>query len=258
MENKNFWNDENVKEAISVLAKKFAYPNEHNDVWEGVEKEIAKFKKQKEEALKQSSIPLDYEIQCFTDGKFNYWRQKDGTFHSQPFDSIRESYFLDHPKTYPIHSVKRKSDSCVFNVGDTLINLGLFSNETHKINSISIINETIAFSYGCGGEIIICHAVKSTPKPIPLFTTNDLTDIFFMDKFYAVTDDWEVLFSNATQKINYADRTFSTEKKANYFVLMNKPCLSVQDLKNNFNSHHFGEGEYQLERLKELAKSKIK
>lgn len=38
------------------------------------------------------------------------------------------------------------------------------------------------------------------------------------------------MWSNATEKINYDDRTFSTEEKAKEYILLNKPCLSYMDV----------------------------
>lgn len=75
--------------------------------------------KEEKEDTKQSSI--GYEIECFVDDKFNYWRQKNGLYTNRPFDAgSKEIYFLNNLDKYKIHSVRRKSDGEIFYIGDKI------------------------------------------------------------------------------------------------------------------------------------------
>jgi len=101
--------------------------------------------------------------------------------------------------------------------------------------------------------------IEKVKEPIPLFITSDKVSLYNEDdEYFRVYDDYSYGKFKVKNKPSYeVTATFSTKEAAEEYILMNKPCLSVMDLKTHFNSHHFGEGEYQLKRLKELAKSKI-
>jgi len=94
----------------------------------------------------------------------------------------------------------------------------------------------------------------------PLFTTVNGVDIYFMDEYYSVTDNWEIRFSNATQEINYASRTFSTKEAAEEYILLNKRCLSLNDILDSWNDNaqkNFYKDAPLFLRFKEVAKQKI-
>jgi hypothetical protein len=192
------------------LVKEFAYNflEEH----EGVrgESNLEVFKKSKQPKK-------DYEIISFKHKSMGYMKWYDGTYHRSNSEYYNTS-LRKVPENVEIISVKRLSDGEVFTVGDntnqgivTGFFIGWAGMEVHFGNE--------------GGSI---EGLKKVKKP--LLTTQDKVDIYFMDKYYSVTDDWKIMFSNATQEINYASRTFSTKEAAEEYILFNKPCLSLNDL----------------------------
>lgn len=104
-----------------------------------------------------------------------------------------------------------------------------------------------------------------------LFTTEDGVDIFEGDNFWYVTPPLRV-FNDLCDSMSggkyvahsrVGDKFFSTKEKAEEYVLMNKPLLSVNDIVKNFRTRL--SGSYDNTRLvqiaftdlKELAKSKL-
>ncbi len=69
---------------------------------------------------------------------------------------------------------------------------------------------------------------KKSKEPKPKFITEDGVDIYDKDVYiYEVdTSNWRVIKS---QFIHY-NHFFSTNEAAENFILMNKPCLSVNDV----------------------------
>ncbi len=85
----------------------------------------------------------------------------------------------------------------------------------------------------------------------PLFTTEDDVDIFVGDAYWVLNtkvNDWIFEENAARDNINYfykdksyASQTkiyyFSTKEAAEEYVVMNKPCLSISDIIEHFNTH---------------------
>ena len=161
-----------------------------------------------------------------------------------------------------IHSVKRLSDNEVFSVGD---NHSGSSYSNRVVKGFIIKNdEMFIIQYGGNTKLKDAKKVKQllfttedgqgifTKQPLWLVILKDLSKRYGIVSLKGQTEVMEYVYM--PENVKY----FYSEEAANEYILMNKPCLSVQDLKNTFNSHHFGEGEYQLEKLKKLAQSKIK
>lgn len=99
--------------------------------------------------------------------------------------------------------------------------------------------------------------VKSVRKP--LFISEDGVEIFEGQNYFsidaALNEKIQEVFSTKNTIKSCFYRYFSTKEKAEEYILLNKPCLSINDIKN------FGEGmtvyEMIANRLKELVKSKI-
>lgn len=85
-----------------------------------------------------------------------------------------------------------------------------------------------------------------------LFTTEDGVDIFKGDKYYYVTLLFNIEENHAFAGY-YPANKFSTKKKAEEYVLMNKPCLSINDV-NVLKNIVFANWD---KTLKDLVKSKI-
>jgi hypothetical protein len=162
---------------------------------------------------------------------------------------------------WTIKSVKRKSDGEVFQIGDE-VDLNYLSGKfSYPIESIIIDKKNnIYFKLKDAGTIPL-KSTKHVKKPI-LFTTEDGVDIKEGAKYYTVFFN-NYLHRKAFDKINgpfEADslhkeahtrlKFFSTKERAEEYILHNKPCLSINDVKG-----FLIEGD--LKELKELVKSKL-
>jgi len=187
---------------------------------------------------------------------------------------------------YVIHSIKRLSDGEIFTIGDNVsatnnVYTGeYFENKISinksgawvskyydtKIHSFKIIENVLFIMYnhndGKFGQPI--EFVKKLKQP--LFTTLDNIDIFKKNTFYIVReskyDNWSVDEIIATDKDtakNY--KRFSTKEIAEEYMLLNKPCLSINDVAKIFVSTNYttskGNIYPQGQKLRDLVKLKI-
>ena len=89
----------------------------------------------------------------------------------------------------------------------------------------------------------------------PLFTTEDGVDIKEGDKYFSICKKyWRILETESAVEINYKtyhknNYNFSSYEKAEEYILLNKPCLSINDINTYCNLSLFT--------LKELVKSKL-
>jgi hypothetical protein len=96
----------------------------------------------------------------------------------------------------------------------------------------------------------------------PLFTTEDGVDIFEGDYYYPVEKTYYFLHEKQTNNHCTNDDKFwifSTKEKAEEFILMNKPCLSLNDITTiykgiNKKTNHPSS---QANQLKNLVKQKL-
>lgn len=227
-------------------------------------------------------VEKDYEILSFKQDskcsdlwtKFSHgWcRNSNGEAVTYPYtdDEILNNHLTNGIK-YNIHSVKRLSDGEIFTVGDN-VNYSYNNEKNQTITKKYIIEkiyfiekERVSFYVGEGLSL----GLNSIKKVIqPLFTTEDGVDIYEGDKLSTVLLDTMELYtvnglagSNTTPSENF--KYFSTKKAAEEYVLMNKPCLSINDLKNHniFNARSLNKNTDKylfIEELKELVKSKLK
>lgn len=99
---------------------------------------------------------------------------------------------------------------------------------------------------------------KDIPKGV-IFTTSDGKDLYFMDGYYLVPDDFSVCFSNAhpsTLNEIIKSRTFSTQEKAKEYIYKYKPVNASFDELYCFID--FPLTTMTIESLKSFFKSKIK
>jgi hypothetical protein len=160
------------------------------------------------------------------------------------------TYEITNHNSYGIHSVKRLSDGEVFTIGDT----------AKSKDSIPGKITTIEF---CGnGELRIGSArtfylgINDIDKVKQvLFTTEDGVDIYEGDEYCTVTEQFSIFDFKAGKKHiqSYPNaKLFSTRKKAEEYVLMNKPCLSIHEImiaEEKYFLLYYG--------LKEIVKSKL-
>lgn len=159
---------------------------------------------------------------------------------------------------WKINSVKRLSDKEVFTVGDNTLEGVIKSFEVKGDMMIVNMKEPSA------SDILFLHITIRVPITHPqlqhikkpLFHTSDGKDIFEGDEFWVVLKEWTLLSFIAKEWTMYENvlMTFSTKINAEAYLLMNKPCLSVNDL---INSGVIDDNSSQAVELKQLAKSKL-
>ena len=164
---------------------------------------------------------------------------------------------------YDIHSVKRLSDGEIFTIGDktnggSIKEIWLLGLVVSNIKQPDFIH------------IVYNHDLKDSIYPDfndvqklkqPLFTTEDGVDIFENNiTIYRVDlQMWKlcspIKSGRLLEGINLLK--FSTKEKAEEYILMNKPCLSLTDLKNLgiFNETHYCKRMWIT--IKELVKQKL-
>jgi hypothetical protein len=128
-----------------------------------------------------------------------------------------------------IRKVKRLSDGEVFSIGD-------------KCNE-DIIKEFKIFDNGARLYVVsenrtwglnIDMLIKD--KKQPLFITEDGIDIYEGNEIFIVNKSFNIGFSKGVKYNNHKDNKFfsSLESVQNY-ILENKPCLSLKDVKDCYN-----------------------
>ena len=162
-----------------------------------------------------------------------------------------------------IHSVKRLSDGEVFTIGDKINHYAEYKKDEFSTKEWIILRiyfiepNRLAFYVGKGLNLGIKNISKGKQ---PLFTTEDGVDIFKnIDKYYT-----PIYIVDKALNIKYCEKDFSvkpsenvkyfsTKEKAEEYILMNKPCLSLKEIENYSNITLGG-----LKSLKELVKTKLK
>jgi hypothetical protein len=158
-----------------------------------------------------------------------------------------------------IHSVKRLSDNAIFTVGDKVKQSKVQHNNTFTITGfIFDVNNEHLLVIGNGG--IKLHKIEHCKTP--LFTTEDGVEIFEnnhpilywvkLKKYSLGIDEQNTL--HCPDLINY--KYFSTKEAAEEYILMNKPCLSINDLiiiEDKFAMQGMG----LIKKAKELVKKRI-
>ncbi|AGO48898.1 hypothetical protein N356_gp008 [Cellulophaga phage phi14:2] len=163
-----------------------------------------------------------------------------------------------------IKSVKRLSDGEVFTVGDRICFKYYNGNVSSILHKIEIKESEIVYTTDYGKRTQFLN-VKHVEKP--LFTTEDGIDIFEGDGYWYVQDGSEPTHHHYPNQAKYtklkgADilklsdkgvKRFSTKETAEEYILMNKPCLSINDVLSA--PRYLGDWS---KNLKELVKSKMK
>ena len=202
-----------------------AYPNEFPEFWEEViEKnyEILSFISISTNSIGKPSTKLP-------NGK-HIWKD-DEIYNETP-----ESQYLNNTD-YTIYSVKRLSDGKIFTIGDRVThsewdnNIGEISYMKINPNNSSAIYVSQKNNYWGQNLEKLTHSKKS------LFITEDGIEIFEGDKYcYFRFHSWTCDMATANEKFYSQDKSsknslyFSTQEHAEKFILMNKPCLSINEV----------------------------
>lgn len=221
-------------------------------------------------------IEKDYEILEFYKDGFAYKICKDGNllFKCEEYKNININSHGCHwtkasEKGYKIHSVKRLLDGKIFTIGDKVTSLS----EKGKIEEFRIFgNNEIGYFLEIVFEYKLYYKCVTTINQIqhvkqPLFTTEDGVDVFEGDEYYftnIVKFNLDEPYSNIlNKKANTGDveaeknypntwKNFSTKQAAEEWIIMNKPCLSYNDIISNIT---WLDNSKKL--LKEIVKSKL-
>lgn len=196
-----------------------------NTTWQGT------FFYDKHPEFWQKVEEVDYEVLSFK-GSISerlYLKQPNGKFvsvgvlHNYTFDEC-----ISKNLTFSIHSVKRLSDGEVFTIGDEirLNDYGTMVIEKMRLTDSNLrIKQGVWFNYEGGS----CHSSIPVKLKTPLFTTEDGVEIRIDDVYYAIEYDFKIVEYYLCSTPN-GDKQFSTKEKAEEYVLLNKPMLSLQDL----------------------------
>ena len=227
----------------------------------GKELSVKKSSVNKKEAL----IFGDWEIPMWVIENSNEWEEvierdydilkfKD-TFTGNVFEGNEEyGYSPNNERTYVLSLEDMLSKGRCVDSGDIIITKvkRLFGGEIFTIGDF--VKETITgqckgweikeFSlkdsrcFSCGVNINNIKKLKEV-----LLTTEDGVDIFVGDECYAVSDDFDLLFTSYTPK-DYEKkgkvRAFSTKEAAEKYIVVNKPCLSYKEVEDMYREDRFG------------------
>ena len=138
-----------------------------------------------------------------------------------------------------IHSVKRLSDGEIFTLGDK-VNY-IHANNTIGLKILKIYKDKNDLKFvmeNCSSDRTI-NVLKHVPDPIPLFKTEDGFDIYEGDTVWHtnLNPSLRIYSSTVTHKKPFTPVAglFSTKEKAEEYILMNKPCLSINNVLGIYN-----------------------
>lgn len=219
-------------------------------------------------SFKQDSLCED----LWTEFSHGWCRNSNGNPVTDPYsyDEILNNH-LNGGIKYCINSVKRLSDGEVFTVGDLCNPIGECSYNKCKITTIEFCKAGY-LRIGSSNYYIGINNIEHSKQP--LFTTEDGVGIYEGDKYFQLVISFSPNFREAIyeeiarsnimysyslkegkEQLNKNGRYyFSTKEAAEEYVLMNKPCLSI----NDFIKANYGIDESELLGvLKELVKEKL-
>ena len=118
-----------------------------------------------------------------------------------------------------IHSIKRTSDSEVFTIGDKTTSGRIF-----RIVVDGFSNVYFYHGVNSGPNLDLKEIKKS------LFTTEDGTHIFKEDIYWYVTSTYGLYKHEALELPEDGVKTFASEEEAENYIVLHKPCISLEDL----------------------------
>jgi hypothetical protein len=215
-------------------------------------------------------VEKDYEILSFIQNSQckDLWKKcssdKWARFNGNHFITIPYSTEeMLNSSWYKIHSIKRLSDSQIFTVGDNTTTgvIEAFEFDSNK-NLYFKVSNLVGGFYNYNLSLL-----KKIKKP--LFTTEDGIDIYEGDTIHQIRLETFDYHSYIWGTINGKNgipfdgfKMFSIKEKAEEYILENKPCLSIKDVKYYLDNHRTFGKDYEakqsfINKLKELAVNKI-
>jgi len=167
---------------------------------------------------------------------------------------------LEEYDHWSINSIKRLSDGEIFTIGDKIGTPGrIFPIVEFKIynNENTILISSYFNKHGSGRYNQRLKDLKKIKQP--LFTTEDGVEIYEGNIYYKVVNDTFqlLIMENASKGESLKSKVFSTKEKAEEYIIMNKPCLSINEILNLYKGQII---DFTLKpiRIKNLVKTKLK
>lgn len=171
-------------------------------------------------------------------------------------------------ESWNIHSVKRLSDGEIFSIGDS-VDFG--NKKPNKVDSIGFHSGNLKNLWCFYNSKKLNGAnIQLIKKPkTPLFTTEDGVEIYEGDIIWHTNLNYQYLKDCVySSKVNKSDKPYtpvkglySSKEKAEEYILINKPCLSIKDVCPIFGKLYLDNSKDALDRitakLQELVKSKL-
>ena len=162
-------------------------------------------------------------------------------------------------KDKTIFKIKRLSDGEIFTIGDIIDTKvdDKYKQEILEINlriKHNLLKDKLIFKTKAG-YVVINIAVKNKQ---PIFQTEDGVDIYEGDYSYGVHNSkFDIVKIKHISTVYVGDNfiKFSTKEKAEEYILLNKPVLSLNDI--NFAISKINNAEEKRNKLKTLVKLKI-
>lgn len=223
------------------------------------------------EPSKQFWKEIIFEILSFRSHRNQFYNptiQKDGTYlHAEimEFDGNGASLeWMLNEDEYYITSVKRLYDNEVFSIGDKINFRGLYGNNSeHKYDTIKGFELKQDGSLGVRYHNGLVGIEKIQKYKEVLFTTEDSVELFGGERVFSVSDTLiiAVLLNFSVEDFKkIKGKIFAKKEKAEEYILMNKPLLSLNDLLSVWSSEKDFDAyknSPMFQNFKNLAKTKL-
>ena len=173
------------------------------------------------------------------------------TYSGLDIQAFEENY--TGTKNWSIHSIKNLKTDEIFTVED----------ETTKGKIIRI--EICANTFGLYTDLHNCWNGLNTISKVkrkPLFKTEDGVNIYENNIVYSVNKSFDLNRNVAEITVFNNCKVFSTKEAAKEYILMNKPCLSINEIldsitaKNSFKHKWLYDCKESVSILKDVVKEK--
>lgn len=222
--------------------------------------------------LERQESKKDWEIISYYHEGWIYKKNSMGEFIA-PFNAPVHLLILHPDNMKIIHSVRRISDGEVFELHKVY-----YDEMDRNIKPIKkfFVKDSVMYAQfdegrGSNDGCLGVNSLKKQPKeqPKPLFTTDGGVIYYEGEK----KEIWGVYTNDGYNSVgawhpeshpgyyprlkSYYTNFFSTREAAEEWVLMNKPCLSVNDIVSASRNEQEGYFSFNIHSLKQLAKTKI-
>lgn len=194
-----------------------------------------------------------------------------GIFKTEMDDELNDfgnwrtlKHIFDVATDLKIYSVKRLYDNEIFSIGDKINFRGLYgSNSEHKYDTIKGFEFKQDGSLGVRYHNGLVGIEKIQKYKEALFTTKDGVELFGGERVFSVSDTLitAVLLNFSVEDFKkIKGKIFAKKEKAEEYILMNKPLLSLNDLLSVWSSEKDFDAyknSPMFQNFKNLAKTKL-